>query len=490
MDCCNVICCIVKRLWNGALNQRNVITLPLNFLLNFSVIFIWLMVFKNAGLIPIDWRPKIHSKFAFFMDVYLFGDYWDELLVQYNSSAYFSITIFTSFAFTLVCLILLPLAIWYYIYYIKKVNYNILEWNDHIFHFNNRSNPKRMRAFFIPFFLPLFVFVLLNLDHFFAVQTDENFTEWKDLLAWFSYVILHLTAPILTAVYLYVFHPPGTVKCFALALGFQNLMGVATHLLIPMAPPWFVHLYGINVTDHVNYQQEGYAAGLTRVDTQLGTHLNTAGFHLSPIVFGAVPSLHSAMAFQCFLFLITRSTTLKNRFASGSDIHKCAKDDVDAQDLEIGQLNADVDTDADADHDQDSSLDESSTCSTIVCEEDGDVLTFITYYKEDACFTSKWYFAIFNKAILPTFLGTGFILLQWWATIYLDHHYRFDLFIGALYALFMHIVINTFLLQPRVLTPWVNVRMGKLPDTKNEGRTLGMRVFQDTKMEWFFDPLA
>lgn len=462
---------IIKRLYNGSLNQRNLVTLPINFAINFSPIFLWLAIFKNAGLVPIDIRPSIHSKAAFFLDVYLFGDHADELFLQLNDKKYRLLSFISSFAFMVVFLVLFPLAIWYYIYYIKRVKTNVLEWNEQVFHFSNGSNPKRFRTLAIPFLLPLVSFLLLNIDSLFALQRQENFAKWKDMLAWFSYVIMHLTAPILTAVYLYVFQPPGTLKCFAFALGFQNLMGVTTHLLLPMAPPWFTHLYGIYDTKHVNYTQEGYAAGLTRVDAQLGTHLNTSGFHMSPIVFGAVPSLHSAMAFQCFLFLITRSTTLKNRFASAMRAFNATKD---PETLELTSLQ---DSDADAD-------------SSIACEEESDTLAYVKYYDFDAQFANKWYFALFNKAVLPRLLGTAFIILQWWATMYLDHHYRFDLFIGMLYALLWHIVVNSLILQPRVLAPWVNVRLGEEPDSKNEGRTMGMRVFANTRLEWFFDPLA
>lgn len=464
---------VIKRLYNGAVNQRNLLTLPLNFSINFSPIFIWLTIFKNAGLVPIDLRPKIHSKCAFFMDAYLFGDHADELFLQYGNKKYRLITFFTSFAFVTVFLVLLPLAVWYYTYYVRRLKHNLLEWNDHVFHFSNRSDPKGFRTLVIPFLLPLVAFVLLNVDSLFAVQRQENFAKWKDLLAWFSYVILHLTAPILTAVYLYVFHPAGTLKCFGFALGFQNLMGVATHLLVPMAPPWFTHLYGINDIEHVNYLQEGYAAGLTRVDAHLGTHLNTSGFHMSPIVFGAVPSLHSAMAFQCFLFLITRSSTLKNRFASAARGLSLFKE---PEAMELAPL---ASTDVDVD-----------SSSSLGGYDEAEPLNYVKYYDYDALFANKWYFALFNKALLPRLLGTAFIVIQWWATMYLDHHYRFDLFVGVLYALLWHIIVNRFILQPRVLTPWLNVRMGEEPDTKNEGRTMGMRVFADTRLEWFFDPLA
>lgn len=51
-------------------------------------------------------------------------------------------------------------------------------------------------------------------------------------------------------------------------------------------------------------------------------------------------------------------------------------------------------------------------------------------------------------------------------------------------------IINWFILQPCVLREFLDIRMGKIEDNNNEGRTLGMRVFQGTNYEWFFDPLA
>lgn len=487
--------CVIKRLYRGGLNQRNLITLPLNFFANFSVIFIWLVIFKNAGLIPIDMRPAIHSKAPFYLDNYMFGDSWDEMYQQFGKSNYFYWTTLSSTAFACIFLLAVPLSIWYYIYYVRKLDYNIMEWNEHVFHFNNRSNPKRPRTLWIPFLLPFTVFLFLNIMHVFAKQTEENFADWKDLVAWFSYVILHLTAPILTAVYLYVFHPPGVLKCFAISLGIQNLMGVTTHLLLPMAPPWFVHMYGIMDDEHVNYIQEGYAAGLTRVDKQLGTHLNSAGFHMSPIVFGAVPSLHSAMAFQCFLFLITRSATYKNRMGgiSGSAKGAAGESEIETgnelplllgkdDELELENLDREGTSFSSLEERDDGVGAVSSRCNTPG--------TWAIYSLHDPEFCSSWYFGIFNRALLPRSLGTLFLLWQWWSTMYLDHHYRVDLFIGVIYALFVHILINHYLLQPRVLSPWLGIRLQQIPDTKNEGRTMGMRVFQDTNMEWFFDPLA
>lgn len=483
--------CVIRRLYFGAINQRNILTLPLNFLANFSIVFIWLMVFKNAGIIPLDIRPKIHSRAAFYLDNYMFGDFWGELYQQLGNASYYYWTLLTSAIFSTVFLLALPLLVWYYVYYVRRLDHNLMEWSDDIFHFNNRTNPKRVRTLWMPFLLPFLAFVTLNVMHVFAKQTEENFAEWKDLTAWFSYVILHLTAPILTAVYLYVFHPPGTLKCFSLALGIQNLMGVTTHLLLPMAPPWFVHMYGIMDTEHVNYTQEGFAAGLTRVDTQMGTHLNTSGFHMSPIVFGAVPSLHSAMAFQCFLFLITRSATYKGRMGTAPPSKEIdlalelQKDsDMELQALELQTLDRESSSGSSSSEDRD--LDELVEPASH-CDTPG---TWIAYYQHDTALASRWYFAVLERALLPRIFGTIFLLWQWWATMYLDHHYRFDLFVGMCYALLVHLLINHYVLQPRVLQPWLAVRQQLVPDTRNEGRTMGMRVFQDTKLEWFFDPLA
>ncbi|EJS44278.1 ipt1p [Saccharomyces arboricola H-6] len=512
----------VKNMYNAGLNQRNLISMPFNFMLNFAPVFIWLSIFKHAGMIPISIRPDIHSKFAFFADQFLFGDYWRELSVQCpdNASKLVFWSFVTSSAFLLAFLVGLPFAIWYYIYYVKRVKYNPLEWFANIFHSprNDKQRPihKRFRTIFIPFALPLFTFVILNIDHLFAYQSDANFTKTKDLLAWFSYVILHITAPILTAVYLYIFQPPGTLKCFGFALGLQNIAGVFTHLLVPMASPWFTHLYGINDTEHVNYTQEGFAAGLVRVDSHLGTHLNTKGFHMSPIVFGAVPSLHSAIAFQCVLFLISRSTSLKHRFSNRRNLtmhnddfstlklnEDDSEDDTDnhaalmvgPNDLEMEPLgnveSVDILDERSPSPSPSFSVSSNERNTSNTNSNSGKKpLQFVHLYNEDTEFTNKWIFKIINEGLVPKFWAILYITLQWWATMYLDHHYRFDLFVGVLYAMTSFIIINWFVLQPKVLKHWIHLRIGDKADTRNEARTFGMRVFCGTKMEWFFDPLA
>lgn len=524
---------IIIRLVKAAFNQRNIITLPIEFILNFSLIFIWLNLFSYAKYIPTNIRPAIHSKFAFLMDSYLFGDTFKELNAQYNVNDLSTLSIVTSSTFTIICLLLIPLCVWYYVYYIRKLKYNLIDWYDHIFHFENINNVKRLRLIVYPYLVPFLSFITLNLLHLFTKQETSNFSKTKDLLAWTSYVILHITVPILTAIYLYLFHVPGVVKYFSLSLGIQNLLGIFTHLVFPTASPWFTHLYGINDVDHVNYEQEGFAAGLIRVDKHLGTHLNTNGFHQSPIVFGAVPSLHSAIAFQCFLFIMTRASSLKNRFSSSTEI--LPLDDEQSSTVSSSPSSSTPSSPFSESFDytrnqllnpivpslssSTSSLSLTKTSSMFSSDEEkthevseiskcqidekihdleqsvNDVATdnplnYVKLYEFDQQFANSWRFIIFNKGLIAKMLISGYIILQWWTTMYLDHHYRFDLFVGMLYSLITFIVMNIFFMQPKVMKPWIEVRLGERDDVKNESRTFGMRVFQGSRYEWFFDPLA
>ncbi|RLV95624.1 Inositolphosphotransferase 1 [Spathaspora sp. JA1] len=176
----------------------------------------------------------------------------------------------------------------------------------------------------------------------------------------------------------------------------QNISGVLTHLLFPNAPPWFINLYGED--KEANYEMPGYAAGLIRVDIALGTHLHSKGFHASPIVFGAIPSIHSSMAVMTFFF--------------------------------------------------------------------------ISYY-------ARW-----TLVKIAAFL---FVATQWWATIYLEHHWRIDLFIGLIYALFWFTIVrNISFGLSRVDENFIKSR---LKFNFEKGSTMGMRVFRNTRLQRSFDPL-
>ncbi|CDO94646.1 unnamed protein product [Kluyveromyces dobzhanskii CBS 2104] len=485
----------VKRVYIGGTNQRNVFTLALNFCLNFSPIFVWLCMFKNAGVIPTSWRPRIWGNVAYYCDVFIFGDYFHSLTSDFR----FILSIVSSSVIGVVFAIV-PLFVWYFLYYTKKMRHNLFDETDILLQCplnhagSSQFKPSRMRNIF-PFLFPFFTFVMLNFDHLLSSQDPANFTKFKDLSAWVMYVILHLTGPILTGVYLYVFHAPGTLKCFSFALGLQNIAGLCTHILLPMAPPWFIHMYGANDTAHLNYEQPGYAAGLTRVDMHLGTHLNSNGFHLSPIVFGAVPSLDSQeedLDFEdddadALLTVAKPQQKTIVPFDFEDDGFSFSNDD------EEGKLSTDIagisfpSSHANTDVEQlfvSDSISNPGVTALMVAKSLAKQQKLPVHVLE-----AKWLY-IFHKGVLPKLLGTIFVCLQWWSTQYLDHHFRYDLFVGAVYAATAYTIINKFVLQPRVIKPWLLARAEPSLDVKNESKTMGMRVFENTKIEWFFDPLA
>lgn len=418
---------LLNRIFWSGLNGRNVFRFVLTFWINFSPVFLWLMIFKNAGLIPNDIRPKIYVKFAMLTDDYMFtiGKFgssisliticvasWLIYIVFYRKESESSDTKYESLdleSFELDTMESTPEPLPQQDFqedeHIKTLEFfdtlssNTITTqcdsiNERILNQIKLNGNKPINCWNLaPPILLASSWFILNL----AYWCREPLYVQKDLLAWFSYVLLHFFAPLFTAIWLYVFHAPGSLKLFSFALGMQNISGVFTHLLFPNAPPWFIHLYGPDA--EANYDLPGYAAGLTRVDLAMGTHMHSDGFHKSPIVFGALPSLHSAMAVMCFFF--------------------------------------------------------------------------VSYY-------SRWTFL--------KIAALSFVVLQWWATIYLDHHWRLDLIAGLLYA------ITSFTLLyvwkggfRRVDRNFVDARLRY--DFRN-GSTMGMRVFRNTKLQNFFDPLS
>ncbi|RLV92520.1 Inositolphosphotransferase 1 [Spathaspora sp. JA1] len=442
---------LTRIVWSG-LNKRTIWHLVLDFAIGFGPVFLWLLIFKNAGIIPHSIRPPIHVKLPAIMDHYLFSNMVGGLftivcLLTFNYLLYvkyyrpkqshtlnkylpilnkresieivqesrssessstesdleeqFELDLFTSPTATVVDPLPsfqsdenIPPLEFFHTLTQEEIANNETETNAKIIDHLKLTHSYHPRNcwYFAPPLLFLLSWGLLNIDYWFK----DPITKHKDLLAWVLYVICHITVPIVTAVWLYVFHAPGALKLYGITLGIQNICGVLTHLVFPNAPPWFIHMYGAN--KEANYEMQGYAAGLIRVDIALGTHLHTEGFHASPIVFGAIPSLHSAMAVMTFFF--------------------------------------------------------------------------VSYY-------ARW-----TVVKVASFC---FVAFQWWATIYLDHHWRVDLLIGLIYALFWFTIVkNVRFGLNRVDEEFIKSR---LRFNFEKGSTMGMRVFRNTRLQKFFDPL-
>lgn len=368
----------VHTAYNAVTFDKGLVRFVLDFILGFSPIFIWLVIFKSAGSIPIEWRPEINVKLTPIMEDVLFN--------PGSISSWLTFLLIVAFS---------TLTFFFHNHRLKtysKVNdieladcciidhqhdSSLLE-SDKCCSTSNSTttslvSPSPSSASLVvqthlnPFTssVPLIAIIAASWPALNILRTLSTsfLTTALDITAFISYVILHLAIPISTAVYLlYLVHPSGDLKRFSFNLGIQNILAVITHLTVPTAPPWFIHLNGINA--HADYGTLGYAAGLIRVDTKLGTHISTNGFHKSPIVFGACPSVHSAMAVCCLLWISCQR-----------------KISVKSTGLKVVQIIARV-------------------------------------------------------------IVALYVLLQWWATMYFDHHWRVDLFFGMIYSMFSFLIIN------------------------------------------------
>lgn len=105
--------------------------------------------------------------------------------------------------------------------------------------------------------------------------------------------ILYLAQTV--GVALWLFYRRDDLRALRLAFGFAwiNLVGWATWILWPAAPPWYVDLYGLGpaVLD-----APASTAGTARFDELIGIPIFAQFYAKSENVFGAMPSLHTGYA--------------------------------------------------------------------------------------------------------------------------------------------------------------------------------------------------
>ncbi|TID30148.1 hypothetical protein CANINC_001310 [Pichia inconspicua] len=136
-----------------------------------------------------------------------------------------------------------------------------------------------------------------NLSEILASRTNT----FLDIFSWLPYGIIHFSLPFIVAFLIFVFAPPQTLPQFCWSFGFMNLTGVIIqNLIFSCAPPWYKVLHGL---DKANYNMEGSPGGLGRIDKLLGVDMYTSGFTHSPLIFGAMPSLHSGCSTMDALWL-------------------------------------------------------------------------------------------------------------------------------------------------------------------------------------------
>lgn len=111
-----------------------------------------------------------------------------------------------------------------------------------------------------------------------------------DLVAGAAYLV-YVVEYLAFAMLLFFRQDSERARTFALGFLVVNLLGFATYVVFPAAPPWYVATHGFGPA-HVG-DAPSAAAGL-RFDALLGTHVFANAYSHSLAVFGALPSLHAA----------------------------------------------------------------------------------------------------------------------------------------------------------------------------------------------------
>ena len=165
--------------------------------------------------------------------------------------------------------------------------------------FNSKFIPLEMKRPISVKVLPALetIFYGDNLSEILASKTNT----FLDIISWLPYGIIHFSLPFVVAALIFIFAPPNTLPQFCWSFGFMNLTGVVIqNLIFSCAPPWYKVLHGL---DKANYSMKGSPGGLGRIDILLGLDLYTTGFTNSPLIFGAMPSLHSGCSTMDALWL-------------------------------------------------------------------------------------------------------------------------------------------------------------------------------------------
>ncbi len=123
---------------------------------------------------------------------------------------------------------------------------------------------------------------------------------WKgfDLISGIMY-FLNEPMAILMIIYLWKFKNQKTAARYSMAFFLMYMAAYVAYVLYAAAPPWYVAKYGF-------IQPSGFIpgdpAGMVRFDQLIGLSLSAGFYNLSPVVFGAIPSMHAGAAMLIWLY--------------------------------------------------------------------------------------------------------------------------------------------------------------------------------------------
>jgi membrane-associated phospholipid phosphatase len=113
-------------------------------------------------------------------------------------------------------------------------------------------------------------------------------TPTLDLIAAVPYTIFIYLVFVYATVLFFKDRP--RMRHYLLAFAVGNYISFACWLLLPAAPPWYVHAHGCAIDTAV----AANPAGLTRVDELFGISYYASFYSRASAVFGAMPSMHCA----------------------------------------------------------------------------------------------------------------------------------------------------------------------------------------------------
>lgn len=132
--------------------------------------------------------------------------------------------------------------------------------------------------------------------HEFIFQYFHN--SFLDVYCGFIYM-LHVPMVLLLTVVFWKFSSDELAARFVFAFWLMNVFAFVTYYFYPSAAPWFVEKYGF-------WQPlapvPGDAAGLVRFDQILHLNLFTQNYQITPVPFGAIPSMHAGFSTLGFLY--------------------------------------------------------------------------------------------------------------------------------------------------------------------------------------------
>lgn len=111
--------------------------------------------------------------------------------------------------------------------------------------------------------------------------------------------MLHVPMVLILLILFWKFSSDELAARFIFAFWIMNVFAFLTYYFYPAAAPWFVQKYGFL---QPLVPMPGDPAGLARFDALLHLNLFTQNYQITPVPFGAVPSMHAGFAMLEFLY--------------------------------------------------------------------------------------------------------------------------------------------------------------------------------------------